>query len=77
MLPTNLGETGLVSKTSERQTNYLILRTLESKLDPNSFHELLNLVSRFLIKILRFPTNWTCPNIRPGTVARSPGDMMS
>ena len=45
MLPPNNTEAGLAQQEAERQTNYLILRSLESKLPVEQFRTLLNQVS--------------------------------
>jgi len=60
MLPQNISEVEPADQTAERQTNYLILRTLESKLDPDLFRTLLNSVSQFSSNLYRSSLKWTC-----------------
>jgi hypothetical protein len=52
---------------AERQTNYLILRTLESKLDPNLFSALIQQVTFFFL-FFRSPEALTFRSILPGMV---------
>jgi len=47
MLPLNITEPPLTQQAADRQTNYLILRSLESKLPQDQFKALLNQVSSF------------------------------
>ena len=60
MLQQNFTNTELADLTAERQTNYLILRTLESKLEPHAFRNLINSVSKFSLNFARSVTRWTC-----------------
>lgn len=47
MLPLNISEAQLTQQAADRQTNYLILRSLESKLPQDQFQALLTQVSLF------------------------------
>ena len=46
MLPQNISETQLSKSIADKQTNYLILRTLESKLPPEQFKALISQVRK-------------------------------
>lgn len=59
MLQQNITHIELADLTAERQTNYLILRTLESKLEPHTFRNLINSVSKFSLNFVRSVTRWT------------------